>query len=245
MDDERADEERQAEEARRKAVEGEHLAPEFGVGWFHCVHCGVLTTQKWAQLRGPSPFGAQAPTPVFRCTCENCDEESYWYGWEDIVGEEAGEMLRPAGTLGPRPHPEMPDEVKHDYNEAREIVAKSPRGAGALARLAVQKLVNELEPDQDGAGAGANLNDKIGRMVKEGLPITIQQALDALRVVGNNSVHALELDLRDDVPTVVAMFDCMNAIVENRVAQPGRIRQLYEQLPEGARAAIERRDKVE
>lgn len=242
MDDERTDEERQAEEARHKALEGEHLPPDFGVAWFHCVHCGVLTSQKWAQLRGPGPFGT-ADTPIFRCTCENCHEHSYWFAWENTAGEEVGEMIRPAGTLGPRPHPEMPEDVRHDYNEARDIVAKSPRGAGALARLAVQKLVNELEDDED--GARNDLNAKIGRMVKKGLPVTIQQALDALRVIGNNAVHPLELDLRDDVPTVVAMFDCMNAIVENRVAQPGRIRQLYEKLPEGARAAIERRDKVE
>lgn len=238
MDGELSDEEHQEEEARRKAREGEHVAPELASAWFHCVDCGVLTSQKWARLRGPTPYGDLGPTPIFRCMCDNCGFNSYWYGWEGDAEEVRGQMIQPAGTLGPRPHPDMPDDVKHDYNEARDIVAKSPRGAGALARLAVQKLVNELEV------GGADLNEKIGCMVKKGLPVTIQQALDALRVIGNNAVHPLELDLKDDVPTVVAVFDCMNAIVENQVAQPGRISRLYEKLPKGARAAIELRDKV-
>jgi hypothetical protein len=140
------------------------------------------------------------------------------------------------------PHPDMPEDVKADYDEARDIVGKSPRGAGGLARVAVQKLVNDLEPDEK--GQSNDLNAKIGRMVQKGLSATIQEALDVLRVIGNNAVHPGELDLSDDVETVVAVFDCMNAIVENRIAQPSRIRDLYERLPEKARQGIEDRDRA-
>lgn len=130
----------------------------------------------------------------------------------------------------------MPDDVKADYDEARSIVTLSPRGACALNRLAVQKLVDGLVP-----GRG-DLNDKIGKLVESGLSETVQQALDALRVIGNNAVHPGELDLQDDTETAVALFDCMNLIVEDRIARPSRINSLYDRLPDRAKAAIQRRD---
>jgi hypothetical protein len=130
----------------------------------------------------------------------------------------------------------MPDDVRADYEEARSIVGQSPRGACALNRLAVQKLVD------DRVSGDSNLNNKIGTLVEQGLPVPVQQALDALRVVGNNAVHPGELDLRDDTDTAIALFECMNMIVEDRVAQPKRVTRLYERLPAAAKAAIQRRD---
>jgi hypothetical protein len=44
--------------------------------------------------------------------------------------------------------------------------------------------------------SGKNLNTDIGNLVKEGLSVDIQQALDSLRVIGNESVHPGELDLK-------------------------------------------------
>jgi hypothetical protein len=89
---------------------------------------------------------------------------------------------------------------------------------------------------------GKNINDDIASLVRSGLDPSVQQALDALRVIGNNAVHPLELDLRDDTETVNALFGLLNFIVEDRIARPKKLTQLYQGLPEGAREAIERRD---
>lgn len=116
-----------------------------------------------------------------------------------------------------------------------QIVTRSPRGACALNRLAVQELADHLVSGDD------RMNDKIATLVDQGLPVPVQQALDALRVIGN-AVHPGELDLRDDTDTAIALFECMNMIVEDRVAQPKRIADLYDKLPTAAKAAIQRRD---
>lgn len=218
-------EENQAEPIAR---EGEHRPPKHGESAYHCPYCGVLASMDRSQLhRHHSGFVVQAWTVY----CGNCSKEQFW------VQNDAGtpEMVRPRGG-GPRPHAQMPDGPRRDYVEASSILAQSPRGAAALLRLASQKLVNDLVP-----GKG-NLDDKIGTLVSKGLPEEVAQALDVLRVVGNNAVHPGEITLDDDAETATALFECLNVIVEDRIARPQRIGGLFGLLPRGARDAIERRN---
>lgn len=70
----------------------------------------------------------------------------------------------------------------------------------------------------------------------------IQQALDVVRVVGNNAVHPGELTEEDISDVAISLFDLLNAIVEDRIARPKALEALYERLPEGARNAIAKRD---
>jgi hypothetical protein len=133
----------------------------------------------------------------------------------------------------------MPADVRADYEEARAIVMQSPRGACALLRLATQKLADDLV---EGKG---DLNSKIQTLVAQGLSTEVAQALDALRVVGNNAVHPLEMVLNDDVQTATALFECLNLIVEDRVARPKRVGTLFSKLPQGAREDIEKRDSAQ
>lgn len=130
----------------------------------------------------------------------------------------------------------MPVEVRGDYEEARIIVMQSSRGACALLRLAVQKLCAEL------GETGKNVNDDIGSLVDKGLPVEAQQALDSLRVIGNNAVHPGEMDLTDDTETAAALFDLLNFIVEDRISQPKKRAAIFDKLPAGAREAIQARD---
>jgi len=131
----------------------------------------------------------------------------------------------------------MPDDVRADYEEARTIVNASPRGACALLRLATQRLVNELQPE------GGDLNDRISRMVKAGLSPMIQQSLDVLRVIGNEAVHPGELDLRDDVETASSLFMLLNLIVDDRIARPKHVTEMFAKLPAGKIQGIVSRDR--
>ena len=135
------------------------------------------------------------------------------------------------------PSEDMPEDVKEDFLEARNIVMDSPRAAAALLRLALQKLMIHL------GEKGKNLNEDIANLVKKGLPQKIQKALDVVRVIGNNAVHPGEIDLRDDKETALALFELINMIVEVMITQPKQVDELFGKLPDGAKEAIERRDK--
>jgi len=106
-------------------------------------------------------------------------------------------------------------------------------------RLGIQKLMMAL------GEKGKNINDDIGELVKKGMPVEVQQALDYCSVVGNNSVHAGELSIDDDPNIAYSLFEMMNFIVEDRITKPKKIADLYKKLPEGALKAIEKRDGAE
>lgn len=130
----------------------------------------------------------------------------------------------------------MPDDVKMDFQEARQIVSKSPRGAAALLRLAMQKLMPHL------GERGNDLNTDIARLVQKGLPLQIQQACDAVRVIGNEAVHPGELSLTDTPEMAHQLFDLVNVIVQVMIAQPMQIATTFGSLPASKREAIEERD---
>lgn len=189
---------------------------------------------QWVELKRPySNHGATLfdGSGVFTSRCNACLKRAIWL-------EDSRTMFWPADfSNAPLPHQDMPDDVLPDYLEARSIVSSSPRGAAALLRLAVQKLCKRLgEP-------GKNINDDIKQLVKKGLPVEIQQALDIVRVTGNNAVHPGEMTLDDGASVAGSLFGLINLIVDNRIAQPAKIKAIYEALPSGALKAVEERDK--
>jgi hypothetical protein len=131
----------------------------------------------------------------------------------------------------------MPGDVKSDYDEAAAIYTQSPRGAAALLRLSVQKLMVYL------GQSGENINSDIAALVAAGLPSQIQKALDVVRITGNNAVHPGQLNA-DDVTVAQQLFPLINLIVEYQISMPARVDALYGALPAGALAGIERRDGV-
>lgn len=223
------------------AREGEHIAPQIDLEAFHCPLCGVLAPMSWDQLYIQNTARNWVYSDAKRAQCGVCRATSYWVRFFELdenltVVEEWWEMVRPRVGGGLRPHPQMPGDVRTDYEEARAIVMQSPRGACALLRFALQTLLGHL------GQKGKKPDDAIAALVRAGLPVQTQQALDVLRVVGNNAVHPLELDLRDDVATATGLFGVINFIVQDRIAQPLEIERMFSMLPEGARKAIEKRD---
>lgn len=159
--------------------------------------------------------------------CFNCNEIAIWAG---------SGMAWPVQNTAPAPNPDLPDDVRLDFDEAGRILQLSPRGAAALLRLAIQKLCREL------GGKGKNIDEDIAAFVKGGLDTRIQRSLDIVRVIGNEAVHPGQIDLRDDVATAEQLFALVNIIADALISQPKHIEEMYAGLPESKRAAIERRD---
>jgi hypothetical protein len=134
------------------------------------------------------------------------------------------------------PNPDLSDEIRLDFFEAAKIVDRSPRGAAALLRLCIQKLCVQL------GEAGKNIDQDIGNLVRNGLERAIQQALDIVRVIGNEAVHPGQIDLRDDRETAMKLFHLINIIADAMISRPKQIAELYGKLPESKLKAIEKRD---
>ena len=146
------------------------------------------------------------------------------YIYPDIIQEE--------------PNPDMPQPVLQLYKEAALISSKSPRAACALLRLAVDRLCNELgETDRD-------INKNIAALTKRGLPQSVQQALDIVRVVGNKAVHpgVIAFDV-DDNATATMLMHLLNIIVNRMISEPNEIDALYQNLPQSIKDSIGKRDE--
>lgn len=204
-----------------------YYPPTFQEKQFHCILCGVYARQIWGPLRGIINSN-YFDTNFSHSHCTHCNEKCYWYD---------GRMIVPSEAPVPPPHVDMPASCIGEYNEARDIVARSPRAAAALLRLALQKLMIEL------GEKGKNINDDIGALVKKGLPIEVQQALDYCRVIGNNGVHPGEIELTDNPEISHSLFEMLNFIVEDRISRPKKVASLYNILPQGALSAVKKRDE--
>lgn len=159
--------------------------------------------------------------------CFNCDKVSIWV--RDKLMYPVVSNVVPANS-------DMPDDVRRDYEEAGSILNQSPRGAAALLRLAIQKLCKEL------GQPGDNINADIAALVVEGLDKRVQQALDAVRVIGNSAVHPGILDIKDDRATAEALFKLLNLIVDKTISEPKHVKEIYDSLPGNLLEAIAKRD---
>ena len=206
-----------------------YTPPTYDATAFNCVFCHAYADQGWGQPQRIIASTNYGSSERFRiCRCARCTEFSYWID---------GRMVFPPETTAPPPNPDVPDEIKIDYEEARSIVSASPRGAAALLRLAIQKLCKTLgEP-------GKNINADIGALVQKGLPSQVQQALDIVRVVGNTAVHPGQLDLNDDSDIAHQLFGLVNIITEIMISQPKHVHDLFETVvPAPQRNSIKKRD---
>ncbi|MCP1457003.1 DUF4145 domain-containing protein [Pseudomonas kilonensis] len=216
-----------------------YVAPTIEAKAFTCMFCSVLTTMTWFPLSflknqryGRSEFQL--------CYCDHCGQHSLWLNTTEIDFEDevpvTGRLILPATAAAPVAHVDLPPDCKVDFEEAREISSRSPRGAAALLRLCLQKLCIAL------GGKGKRVDDDIGMLVRNGLNPKIQQAFDVVRITGNHAVHPGEISLEENPDHVTVMFEMINLIVEELITRPKQIEDRFNSLPTGALEAISRRD---
>ncbi len=154
-----------------------------------------------------------------------------WYpGYEPPVN-----ILYPVETNPPLPAKDMPKSIAPLYNEARAVLPRSPRASAALLRLAIQKLCQHL------GKSGKDLNTDIGELVRDGLSPRVQQALDSVRVIGNNAVHPGSIDLDENPKQGETLFKLVNFIVEEMITRPREIDEIYNSLPQNQLDQIKQR----
>jgi hypothetical protein len=218
-----------------------YTPPTINAKAFNCPNCHAFAKQDWniMQLRNGNSYSGDQRFMVSHC--ESCGSPTIWKGTENPYANTDADIFKiiyPIHTAAEPPNEDLPPDIKADFEEARLIANFSPRGAAALLRLAIQKLCAYLgEP-------GKNINSDIATLVSKGLPKKVQQALDSVRVIGNEAVHPGTIDLQDNPETVNKLFRLVNIIAYNTITEPREIDEIYNTLPADKLDGIAKRDKT-
>lgn len=209
---------------------------------FSCPFCKGIASHDWLNgLSHEIEPSTKLSNTIIAAQCQACLRSSIWLKNVhplELEEENYEILLYPrTSTVDEEPNTDMPSNVRKVFDESSLILDDSPRASAALSRLAIELLMDELKAE------GKNLNSKIGDLVSKGMPITIQQALDAVRVIGNNAVHPGKIDMSDNKDMAITLLKFINIIVENQITQPKLISEAYSSLPKGALKGIERRDQ--
>ena len=204
-----------------------YTPPTFAAEAFNCPLCHAYANQTWGQGCSFFERGHHLLETTYYSHCSHCNNYSVWHDQT---------MIYPDSSQAPLPNADLPDNIKRDYEEARRIINRSPRGAAALLRLCIQKLCAFL------GESGTNINSDIAALVKKGLNPKIQKSLDIVRVVGNEAVHPGTIDLRDNIEVAMQLCKIINIVAEAMITQPKLIDSMYSALPEEKKQQIKKRD---
>ena len=182
----------------------------------------------YVQVQSSSCYSKAQLMNVNISKCYNCKEFTLW---------EHDKIVYPNTKVDILPNADLPAHIKKLFEEAREIVGASPKGAAALLRLSIQYMCKEL------GESGKNIDKDIANLVSKGLNPLVQQALDVVRVIGNEAVHPGEIDLDDNRDTALQLFNVVNLIATQMISHPKQVKALYGNLPDKKLEGIKQRDK--
>lgn len=236
--------------------------PKQGVKGFVCPRCSLYAAQTWYPLQREEsdPWGNQRwsldaydtpnreqhtdreledqPAGAGQWTMARCTSCLDYTVWRDA------ELIYPAAsTIALPPHRDMPPEAATLYREAAAVAGISPRAGAALARATLELLLKTLDP-MDGKQDLAKRIDHVLAVVRA--TSSLGQMLTVIRHSGNKSLHieehpdAIMVQILDpEQPGILALiFQSINDLVEELVAQPERVAALFEDVPEDIRKHV-------
>ena len=217
-----------------------YVSPEYRKQAFTCPNCSVYSKHDWVWEWVNETFGSfsskhggagsnEIVNEIWLCKCQNCGYVSFWY---------KKQLAWPLNVNVEPPLEGMPDDVKDLYNEARSIVQLSPKGSCAILRLALQILCNRLA----GQDEKKKIDGAIKKLVENGLPSTLQKAMDTVRIIGDEAVHPGEINIDDNKDFAITMFRLINIIIEKMIVEPQEIDDRYNLMPSNKLEGIEHRD---
>lgn len=200
-----------------------HVYPKYKLDAFNCPLCNAYAHQRWYELTQRST-GYVVPQLEIS-VCIKCSEYSIWFNKK---------MIYPVTISIADPNPDMNDNVKNFYNEARAVYPHSKRAAAALLRLSLQFLCKQLGATED------NPNKAIDELVKKGLNPAVKKPLDAVRIIGNNAVHPGQIDIDEDIDISI-VFNLINYIARVEITDKKELEELIAIFPEKDQKAIANR----
>jgi hypothetical protein len=100
------------------------------------------------------------------------------------------------------------DKTADDIQEATEILNRFPKGAAALIRMSMLKMMPLLEQ------SGKNLDDNISSLVRKGLEVEIQESMDLRQVLRQNPLKPTQL-VEEGSETATRMFASLKEILKS------------------------------
>jgi len=108
-----------------------YKAPTYKEDGFNCPFCHAHAHHSWGMITYPTTNRRIAAFDTAECT--RCSLVSIWSD---------GKMVFPNTSTAPPANPDLPKDIKDDYDEASDVLNRSPRSACVLLRLCIEKLVS-------------------------------------------------------------------------------------------------------
>ena len=158
--------------------------------------------------------------------CQHCRRFTLWLG---------DAMIYPRVGEAPPPHEEMPPQIRKLYEEARGVLPASPRASAALLRVALEGLLEEAGYRQ------GRLADRLQKAREDGnLSASTYKLAETLRYAGNAAAHYEPWKIdpsqgEEDREMVYYLFDFVNKVTEELVAEPRRVEEMARKINERVR----------
>ena len=214
----------------------DYFPPELNKNAFNCPLCGVYAHQVWhpdvsfgniyTEGFGYKKFNFQGIfLDLSVSICSHCSEKVLWY---------KEKMLLPRKMTVPDPPKDIPPKIKEIYNEAGKVLIDSSRASGALMRLALEQLLQNINNNK------LKLYENVNNLIASNIPEPLIKALTILRVNGNDIMHTGEIKIFESNEDVLYLFHLFNMIVEELITRPKKVKELYDKIPESIRKQTEK-----
>ena len=148
--------------------------------------------------------------------CFSCRRFAVWVGDKLVFPETTSRVINLENC---------PSTVIELVEEALSVEMNSPRAACTLLRVALERLLIEVD-----IGSG-NLYKRLAALNLNETE-TLFKLCEFVRVSGNESAHAGELDLKNNRETVDTLFKCIERINERFISDLALANQVYDKIPD-------------